>query len=145
MSSLDYLPFLYQIVLAAGVGAVVVGASHFFGQRAKKNRIKDTAYECGLASPGLVHARVSVKFYLTAEATERDNRRKAELDAKGEPADLKQIHQAIETRDKSDENRAVGPLKPAKDAVTIDTTGLTIEQVVERLYRHVEERCPRNH
>ena len=66
MSSLDYLPFLYQIVLAAGVGAVVVGASHFFGQRAKKNRIKDTAYECGLASPGLVHARFSVKFYLTA-------------------------------------------------------------------------------
>jgi NADH-quinone oxidoreductase subunit A len=66
MSSNDYLPFLYQIVLAAGIGAVVVGASHFFGQRAKKNRIKDTAYECGLASPGLGHARFTVKFYLTA-------------------------------------------------------------------------------
>jgi cytidylate kinase len=87
----------------------------------------------------------NVKFYLTADATERAKRRKAELDAKGEPADLQQIHQAIETRDKSDENRAVGPLKPAQDALTVDTTGLTIEQVVERLYRQVEERCPGNH
>ncbi|MCX5643098.1 MAG: (d)CMP kinase [Phycisphaerae bacterium] len=86
-----------------------------------------------------------VKFYLTADATERARRRKAELDAQGEPADLQQIRQAIEARDKSDENRAVGPLKAAQDAVTVDTTGLTIEQVVERLYRHVEERCPRNH
>ena len=85
------------------------------------------------------------KFYLTADAAERARRRKAELDARGEPADLRQIRQAIETRDKSDENRAVGPLKAAPDAVTVDTTGLTIEQVVERLYRHVEERCPRNH
>ena len=85
------------------------------------------------------------KFYLTADAAERARRRKAELDAQGEPADLQQIRQAIEARDKSDENRAVGPLKAAQDAVTVDTTGLTIGQVVERLHRHVEERCLRNH
>ena len=66
MSSAAYLPFLYQIVLAGGIAAAVIGASHFFGQRAKKNRIKDTAYECGLAGEGLVHARFAVKFYVTA-------------------------------------------------------------------------------
>jgi NADH-quinone oxidoreductase subunit A len=66
MASTDYLPFLYQLGLAAGVASLVVGASVFFGQRAKKNRIKDTAYECGVAGPGLVHARFSVKFCLTA-------------------------------------------------------------------------------
>ena len=66
MSSAAYLPFLYQIILAAGIAAAVIGASHFFGQRAKKNRIKDTAYECGLAGEGLVHARFAVKFYVTA-------------------------------------------------------------------------------
>jgi NADH-quinone oxidoreductase subunit A len=66
MSSAAYLPFLYQIVLAAGIAAAVIGASHFFGQRAKRNRIQDTAYECGLAGEGLVHARFSVKFYVTA-------------------------------------------------------------------------------
>jgi NADH-quinone oxidoreductase subunit A len=66
MSSAAYLPFLYQIILAAGIAAAVIGASHFFGQRAKKNKIQDTAYECGVAGGGLVHARFSVKFYVTA-------------------------------------------------------------------------------
>ena len=42
MSSAAYLPFLYQIILAAGIAAAVIGASHFFGQRAKKNKIQDT-------------------------------------------------------------------------------------------------------
>ena len=66
MSSAAYLPFLYQIILAAGIATAVIGASHFFGQRARKNRIYDTAYECGLASRGLAHARFSVKFYVVA-------------------------------------------------------------------------------
>ncbi|MDD2764866.1 MAG: NADH-quinone oxidoreductase subunit A [Opitutaceae bacterium] len=66
MSAAAYLPFLYQAVLAAGIGAVIIGASHLLGQRAPKNRIKDTAYECGVAGGGLVHARFAVKFYVTA-------------------------------------------------------------------------------
>jgi cytidylate kinase len=78
-----------------------------------------------------------VKFYLTASPAERARRRKAELEAKGLPADLEEIRRALEARDRSDENRAVGPLKPAPDAVMVDTTGLTIEQAVERLYRHI--------
>jgi cytidylate kinase len=93
----------------------------------------------------VVFPDANVKFYLTADTAERARRRKAELDARGEPVDLEQTRRALEARDRSDENRAVGPLKPAPDAVTIDTTGLTIEQVVERVYRYVEERCPRNH
>lgn len=66
MSSAAYLPVLYQIILAAVIAGAVIGASHFFGQRAAKNRIKDTAYECGVEGGGLVHARFSVKFYVTA-------------------------------------------------------------------------------
>ncbi len=81
-----------------------------------------------------------VKFYLTADAAERARRRKAELDAKGESADLKQIRRAIETRDKSDEDRTVGPLKPAADAIVLDTTGLSIQEVVDCACRRVEER-----
>ena len=45
---------------------MIVGASHFFGQRSKRTKIKDSAYECGVAGEGLVHTRFSVKFYLTA-------------------------------------------------------------------------------
>jgi len=66
MASSAYLPFLVQILLAAGVGAVVVGASQFFGQRTPPNPVKDTPYECGLPSEGVRHARFSVKFYTTA-------------------------------------------------------------------------------
>ena len=66
MTASAYLPFLIQAVLAAVITGVIVGASHFFGQRAKHTRIKDSAYECGVAGDGLVHTRFSVKFYLTA-------------------------------------------------------------------------------
>jgi cytidylate kinase len=85
----------------------------------------------------VVFPEANVKFYLTADVRERARRRKAELDIEGRPADLEQIRRAIEARDRSDENRAVGPLKPAPDAVTIDTTDLSISEVVERLYRRV--------
>jgi len=66
MSSAAYLPFLLQALLAAGIGAAIIIASHIFGQRAHHNGIKDSAYECGLPSLGVVHSRFSVKFYLTA-------------------------------------------------------------------------------
>lgn len=66
MTSADYLPFLIQALLAAGITGAVVGASHFFGQRAKHTKIKDSAYECGVPVDGIVHTRFSVKFYLTA-------------------------------------------------------------------------------
>ena len=66
MISAAYLPFLIQAVLAAGITALIVGASHFFGQRSKGGQIKDSAYECGVPAEGLIHTRFSVKFFLTA-------------------------------------------------------------------------------
>ncbi|MDR1011323.1 MAG: NADH-quinone oxidoreductase subunit A [Opitutaceae bacterium] len=65
MSSAAYLPILIQIFLAAGVATVVVFASQLLGQRARKNAIKDTPYECGVKPSGSVHTRFSVKFYVT--------------------------------------------------------------------------------
>jgi NADH-quinone oxidoreductase subunit A len=66
MSSAAYLPFLIQAILAVVIAAVIIGASSLFGQRTKRNAIKDSAYECGIPAEGLVHTRFSVKFYLTA-------------------------------------------------------------------------------
>ena len=95
-------------------------------------------------------ADADVKFYLTADAGERARRRLAELRAGGggepRPSDglgesLEQIQKAIEERDKSDEDRAVGPLRPADDAVVIDTTDLGIEEVVEKVLCCVKEKC----
>ena len=66
MGSAAYLPFLIQVLLAAGITGAVIGASHFFGQRARHTKIKDSAYECGVPSEGAIHTRFSVKFYVTA-------------------------------------------------------------------------------
>ncbi|MSU72990.1 MAG: NADH-quinone oxidoreductase subunit A [Opitutus sp.] len=66
MTAAAYLPFLIQALLAAAITAVIIGASHFFGQRARHTKIKDSAYECGVAGEGIIHTRFSVKFYLTA-------------------------------------------------------------------------------
>ena len=82
-----------------------------------------------------------IKFYLTAEPSERARRRQAELRAKGVSESLEKVQRAIEERDKSDENRTVGPLKPAGDAIVVDTTDLSIEKVVEKLLSCVKEKC----
>ena len=84
-----------------------------------------------------------IKFFLTADLTERARRRQAELVAKGESISLEEIQKAIEQRDKSDQNRTVGPLRPADDAIIIDTTNLNIEDVVEKVLGFVEEKCSR--
>ena len=84
-------------------------------------------------------ADADVKFYLIADAAERAKRRQIELKAQGSSENLEQIQNAIEERDKSDEDRAVGPLRPAEDAIVVDTTDLSIEEVVEKLLCIVEE------
>ncbi len=66
MSVMDFVPILVQLVLAVTLATVIIAASHLLGQRAVKNRIKDTAYECGIPSEGKTHTRFSVKFYVTA-------------------------------------------------------------------------------
>lgn len=81
----------------------------------------------------------TVKFFLVAEAAERARRRQAEMKSRGVSADLQELTQAIEARDESDRSRAVGPLKPAPDAIRVDTTKLTIDEVVEKLLNHIEE------
>ncbi len=87
----------------------------------------------------------NVKFFLTACIDERARRRQVELKVKGVKQTTEQIRQAIKKRDDRDEKRFVGPMKPAADAIIIDTTDLTIEQVVEKLLACVNERCSGKH
>jgi cytidylate kinase len=86
-------------------------------------------------------ADADIKFYLTADPKERARRRQAELEAKGKQQAAEQVQRAIEDRDKSDEGRETGPLRPASDAIIVDTTELGVEEVVEKLLRCVEEKC----
>lgn len=74
-----------------------------------------------------------VKVLLTASIEERAKRRLHEMRAKGIQTDLERLKREIAARDKIDSERSVSPLRKAKDAVTVDTTGMTIEQVVENI------------
>ncbi|WP_139489193.1 (d)CMP kinase [Brevibacillus dissolubilis] len=74
-----------------------------------------------------------VKIFLTASVDERAQRRYAELIGKGNEADLEQLKQEIAERDKRDSEREVAPLRQADDAVLVDTTGLSIDQVVDKI------------
>ena len=89
-------------------------------------------------------ADADIKFYLTADSAERARRRQAELRAKGGCQSLRQIQRQIEERDKSDESRMVGPLRPAEDAIVVDTTNLSIDEVVEKLLVYVKEKCSKH-
>ena len=62
----DFLPIFIQIVLAIGMGVGILVASHIFGQRAIRGKIKDSPYECGMSSEVSGTNRYSVKFYVTA-------------------------------------------------------------------------------
>ncbi len=74
-----------------------------------------------------------VKIYLTASSEVRAKRRYDELTAKGEDCDMAQIKADIEERDYRDMNREVAPLKQAEDAVLVDSSYMTIEEVVETI------------
>ncbi len=73
------------------------------------------------------------KVFLTASATERAERRYKQLSSKGVSVTLDGLLREILARDARDANRAVAPLRPAEGAVLIDTTGLDIETVVDRV------------
>ncbi|MFD2679528.1 (d)CMP kinase [Bacillus seohaeanensis] len=81
-----------------------------------------------------------IKVFLLASVDERAKRRHEENVSKGFPSDLEQLKQEIATRDKLDSEREVAPLKKAKDAIEIDTTSLTIPQVVDEIMKLTLER-----
>lgn len=80
-----------------------------------------------------------VKIYLTASAAVRAERRYKELVEKGEICDLKKIEEDIIARDEQDMNREIAPLKQAEDAVLVDSSYMTIEEVVDKIIEIVEK------
>lgn len=83
----------------------------------------------------------TVKIYLTASCDARAGRRFDELVAKGEQCDLEAIKKDIEARDYQDMHRSISPLKQADDAVLVDTSEMSIEQVIVRLKEIINEKA----
>jgi len=85
----------------------------------------------------VVFPAAPLKVFLTASAEERARRRYLQLKAKGDDVSLSSLLDEIRVRDERDTQRAVAPLKPAQDAIQLDSTELSIEQVLERILSEV--------
>ena len=83
-----------------------------------------------------------VKVFLTARPEVRAARRAAELRAKGEDVDEAEVLAALIERDRRDSEREVAPLRKAEDAVEVDTSGLTLDEVVDAVVAVVGEKVP---
>ena len=88
----------------------------------------------------VVLPKATVKIFLTASAEVRAKRRTEELLAKGQKANYETVLKEIQQRDHQDMNRPIAPLKQAKDAVLLDTSELTAEQVIAAAKKIVEEK-----
>ncbi|MEM7220842.1 MAG: (d)CMP kinase [Pseudomonadota bacterium] len=88
----------------------------------------------------VVFPTAQLKIYLEASAEERAQRRYKQLKDKGSPASLRALLESIEVRDERDKGRAVSPLVPADDAIILDSTALTIDEVIQRALALAAER-----
>lgn len=100
------------------------------------------ATAAGLVADGrdmgtVVFPDAKYKFFLDASSEVRAQRRYDELQTKGENPDFDKIKNDIEQRDFQDRNRKVAPLKPADDAILVDTSNLSIEEVFQKVLNHI--------
>lgn len=83
------------------------------------------------------------KFYLDAQFLLRARRRFTELKEKGIEVDFDELKEDLRRRDEADKNREVGPLRISADAVYVDSTGLSLEEVIETLLKHIKNGAKR--
>lgn len=104
-------------------------------QLAEKNNVIMDGRDIGT----VVLPNAELKIFLTATAEDRAMRRFKEYEEKGVPTTFEEVLEAIEARDKQDSERDVAPLKPAEDAVLLDTTGNTLEKSFEIIHDLVKK------
>lgn len=117
------------------------------------NRVRDAllkrqrafAVAPGLIADGrdmgtVVFTEAPLKIFLTASPEERARRRVAQLKEKGQTPNFNEVFNDIVERDERDRNRATAPLKPASDAIEMDTTAMTIGEVVQSILDSAQDR-----
>lgn len=112
-------------------------------RRVLTDKMRDVGEDGGIVMEGrdvgtVVFPDAEIKFYLDASAEERAKRRVNQLKEAGQKADYNQILKMIQERDYRDSHRAVSPLKPAEDAVVIDTSSLTMQQVIDAVLEKIK-------
>jgi len=81
------------------------------------------------------------KFFLVASLDEKVRRRAAQYERRGERVDEEAMRKEVEERDRVDTQRAIAPLRPAADAIVIDTDHLDVDQVVDKILKRIAERA----
>ena len=128
------------------VGAMASKVAKLPGVRnALLQRQKDFAEQPGLVADGrdmgtVVFPQAPVKVFLTASAEERAKRRFQQLQQKGIGANFDRLLADIIARDEQDSNRAVAPLKPADDALVLDSTRMSIEEVFNAILAEMKQK-----
>ncbi len=112
-------------------------------RRVLTEKMRDVGDDGGVVMEGrdvgtVVFPDAEMKFYLDASAQERAKRRVKQLQEAGEHPDYQKILKLIEERDYRDSHRAVAPLKPAEDAIVIDTSSLNLQQVVDAVWEKIQ-------
>lgn len=109
-------------------------------------RQRDFSSDRGLVADGrdmgtVVFPNAQIKLFLDASAEERTKRRVKQLQEKGFNANFDEILAEIKERDFRDRNRAIAPLVPAKDALVLDSTHLSIDAVIEQALAYINAKC----
>jgi len=127
-----------------GINASIVAAHHRVRDALLK-RQRAFAERPGLVADGrdmgtVVFAQAPLKIFITATADERAQRRMRQLQAKGDLVEFDRVLADIVERDERDQNRATAPLRPADDAILLDTTYMSIVEVVDYIENEARER-----
>ena len=122
-------------MLASAVSAKQVVREYLLDVQKDIGRQKAAVFE-GRDMGTVVFPAADVKFFLNASSTTRAQRRFEEIKDKSEQS-LQQVEKDMQRRDRNDSTRSLAPLKPADDAILIDSTDLSIQEVVDSMLLHI--------
>ena len=128
----DHMEALPRISAIAGVREALVAQQRRLGQGGVVMAGRDIGT--------VVFSDADHKFFLVASLEEKVRRRAAQSERRGEVVDQEAMRKEVEARDRVDTERAVAPLRPAPDAIVIDTDQLTVDEVVDAILRHLGKR-----
>lgn len=124
-------------MLASAVSARPVVRKALLGLQRRLGAEKAAVFE-GRDMGTVVFPDADVKFFLTADLSVRALRRHRELEARRMRQDLDQVKRDMARRDDEDSSRKEAPLKPARDAILIDTTNLSVHEIIHLMLQHVK-------
>jgi cytidylate kinase len=125
----DYADALPVVSATAGVRKALV--------EQQRHMARDGVVMAGRDIGTVVFPDADHKFFLIASLDEKVRRRALQYERRGERVDEEAMRKEVELRDRIDSERPIAPLRPAEDAVIIDTDHLDVEQVVDRILEHV--------